>query len=66
MKSIGLILVITGSLLAPAAQPSPDAAAEVRAARARSNQGLAARNIEAFTETLADDIVMIRGSSWLM
>jgi ketosteroid isomerase-like protein len=61
MKSIWLILVVASSLLA-APQSSADAASEIRAARARSNQGLATRSIQAFSESLADDVVMIRGS----
>jgi ketosteroid isomerase-like protein len=61
MKSMCLILIVTAALLA-SPQSSPDAGSQIRATRARSNQGLATRNIQVFSESLADDVVMIRGS----
>lgn len=42
-------------------QPSPDAVAQIRAARERSNRAIAARDIEAFGESIAEDYVMVRG-----
>jgi len=65
MKSIWLMLAVTSPLLA-APQSQSDPAAEIRAARARSNNGLATRNIQAFSESLADDVVMVRGSGVLV
>jgi ketosteroid isomerase-like protein len=63
MTSIRTMLLAALSLtLGAAPHAQSDAAADIRAARARSNQGLASRSIQAFSETLADDVVMIRGS----
>jgi ketosteroid isomerase-like protein len=44
------------------AQPKTDAAAEIRAARQRSNQAIAKRDINAFAESIGADFVMIRGN----
>ena len=44
------------------AQPNTDAAAEIRAARQRSNQAIAKRDIAAFGESVAPDFVMIRAN----
>lgn len=65
MKSIWLMLVVCSSLLA-APHAQSDAAGAIRAARARSNQGLATRNIQVFSESLADDVMMVRGSGVLV
>lgn len=43
------------------AQPAPDAVAQIRAARERSNRAIATRDIEAFAESIAEDYVMVRG-----
>lgn len=49
-------------LVPASAQVQVDAAAEIRAARLKSNQALAMRDIKAFGESLAPDFVMIRGN----
>jgi ketosteroid isomerase-like protein len=55
MKKIFVLISILAS-----AQATPDA--EIRAARQRSNQAMANRDIQAFGETLAPDFVMVRGN----
>jgi len=61
MRSLWFILLLTFPALA-SAQGNTAAAAEIRAARQRSNQALAKRDIQAFGESLAPDFVMVRGN----
>jgi ketosteroid isomerase-like protein len=59
MKPLSLSFIC---LALSSAQVSSDAAAEIRAARARSNRAMATRDIKAFAESLAADYVMVRGN----
>lgn len=60
-RSRRFLLLLT--VLGPAsAQVDTDAAAEIRAARLRSNQALAKHDIKTFGDSLAPDFVMIRGN----
>jgi len=61
MRIQWFMLLLTCLALSPA-QPATDAAGEIRAARQRSNQAIAMRDIETFGESLAPDCVMIRGN----
>src|SRR5580704_10212118 len=60
MRSDWWILPLTFALAY--AQVDNDPAAEIRAARQRSNRALATHDIKAFGESLAPDFVMIRGN----
>jgi ketosteroid isomerase-like protein len=64
MRVHWFMLLLTCLAMA-SAQPTIDAAAEIRAARQRSNQALAMRDIKVFGESLAPDFVMIRGNGVL-
>jgi ketosteroid isomerase-like protein len=45
-----------------AAQVQPDPVSRIRAVRERSNRALAMHNIKSFTESLAEDFVIVRGN----
>lgn len=53
---------LVACVLLASAQEKTDAAAQIRAARERSNRALAARDIKMFGESLAPDFVMVRGN----
>ena len=61
MKSFSKTLIPLSICLILRGQ-NADPAAEIRAARERSNRAIAARDIQAFGEALAPDCVMIRGN----
>lgn len=54
-----LLLIVLPSAFA---QVDKNAAAEIRAARERSNRALAMRDIKTFGESLGEDYVMVRGN----
>lgn len=58
--SVAVVFCLLATLQVAKAQNAQ--AAEIKAARERSNRAIAARDLETFSESLTDDFVMVRGS----